>query len=378
MKKRIFVLGGAGNMASECTRDLLRADDIGEVVIGEINLDAAHRLAAELNDPRVKVVLVDVTDHDATARQVQGYDVLMNGLYFGLFDHALAVACQAKIDYADLISEPTPEQYRQVREAGITAISGLGLTPGLSNVLAQHGANQMEQTEEIHIHWVSLRTMAPSPGLLDTILWELAPQCATRQYYFCGRFVPTPPFEGSKVVRFGDPVGEQVVYYVPHTETVTLARNIPGVQYVSVRGTWRPRLMDDVRILNKYGLLDDEQVTVGDGKVKMRELTRNRLWQTLGGKVDADLWAFFLNVEVIGRVGQEVKRYIYDATHPVHWHDRATAKMTGISASVGVILLARHGRTKVGLLDPEAYYDPREYLAELALRQEIKVTQKVV
>jgi saccharopine dehydrogenase-like NADP-dependent oxidoreductase len=377
MKKRIFVLGGAGNMASEGTRDLLKAPDIGEVAIGEVNLEAAHRLAGELNDPRVKVIPVDVTDHADAVQKIQGYDVLMNGLYFGLFDHALTVACQAKVDYADLISEPTPEQYHQAKEAGITAISGLGLTPGLSNVLARHGANHLDQTEEIHIHGVSFRTSAPSQGLLDTILWELATPCPTRQYYFRGRFVPAAPFEGSKVVRFGDPVGEQVVYYVPHTETGSLPRHIRGVQYVSVRGTWRPRLMEDVRILNQYGLLDNDTVTVGNRQVRVRDFVRDRIWQTQGGKVDADLWTFFLNVEVIGRLGQETRRYIYDVTHPATWGERATAKMTGINASVGVILLARHGRTKVGLLDPEEYYDPGEFLAELAIRRDIKVMERL-
>ncbi len=377
MGKRIFVLGGAGNMASECTRDLLRSPDISEVVIGEANLPAAHRLATALNDPRVTVVPVDVTDHADTAQKVQGYDVLMNGLYFGLFEHALAVACQARVNYADLISEPTAEQYRQVKEAGITAISGLGLTPGLSNVLARHGANHLDQTEEIHIYWVSFRTIAPSQGLLDTILWELATPCATRQYYLHGRLVPAAPFEGSKVVRFGDPVGEQVVYYVPHTETVTLPRHIPGVQYVSVRGTWRPRLMEDVRILNKYGLLDDDLATVGDQQIRVRDFVRDRIWQTQGGKVDADLWAFFLNVQVTGRQGQQIVTYVYDVTHPATWGERATAKMTGINASVGAILLARHGRTKTGLLDPEEYYDPAEFLAELATRRDIKVTEMV-
>lgn len=355
MKKCIFVLGGAGNMGSELTRALLQFEEIGEVVIGEFNLAAAERLASELDDPRVQVVFTDVTRIEETAEKVCGCDVLMNATYFGFFDAAISIACQARIDYADLISEPTAEQIDSVRHAGITAISGLGCTPGLSNVLVRHGANQFEETEEIHIHWISFRTVAPSEGLMDTIIWELAADCPTRQYYLNGRFVVIPPFYGSKVVRFAEPLGEQVVYYMPHTETVSLARSIPGVKYVSVRGTWRPELMNDFRVLNHYGLLDRSKVEIDGKSVLVADVTRKRMWQTHGGRTDQQLWGFFLNVEVLGRCQGSLTRYVVNVSHPVEWKERSTAKMTGIPAAVGAMLLARHGRRETGLLYPENY-----------------------
>ena len=48
--------------------------------------------------------------------------------------------------------------------------------------------------------------------------------------------------------------------------------------------------------------------------------------------------------------------------------------MTGICAAVGVQLLGRHGRTQPGFVDPEAYYDPEEFLAELGGRENVDVT----
>ena len=374
---RIFVLGGAGNMGSEVTRTLLRFPEVKQVAIGEYNLGAANRLAAELNDPRVRVVSVDVTKVGETAAKLEGYDVLMNTTYFGFFDHAIQVAVKAKIDYADLISEPTPEQEEMVRKSGITAVSGLGLTPGLSNVLARQGANQFQATEEVHIHWVSLRTVAPSEGLMDTIIWELATECPTRGYSLNGRFTVVPPFEGSKQVKFAEPVGEQTVYYVPHTETVSLSQNIAGVKYVSVRGTWRPSLMEDFRVLNRYGLLDSAEVEVNGVCQKVSDVARKRIWQMHGRQIDSNLWAFFINVEVIGRRAGEWKRYVANVSHPVDWKDRTTAKMTGIPAAVGAMLLGRNKRKQTGIVYPENYYDPAEFLHELAMLECIKVEESV-
>ncbi len=375
MTKRIFVLGGAGNMGSELSRALLHLKEIDEVMIGDFNRDAAERLATELADPRVRFAYADVTRLEEMVEMLRGYDVLMNATYFGFFDAAIRVACQARIDYADLVSEPTAEHIAMVHQAGITAVSGLGCTPGLSNVLARHGANQFEETEEIHIHWASFRTVAPSEGLLDTIIWELATECPTRMYYLNGRFVAVPPFHGSKVVRFAEPLGEQVVYYMPHTETVSLARNIPGVKYVSVRGTWRPDLMNDLRILNRYGLLDRAEVDIKGNRVPVAELTRRRMWQIYGGRTDQQLWAFFLNVEVFGRRQEALQRWVANASHPVGWKERSTAKMTGIPAAVGVLLLGRHGRRKIGFVYPEEYYDPSEFLQELKKLQSIKIEE---
>lgn len=377
MGHRIFVLGGAGNMGTELTRALLKFPDVEQVAIGELDRDAAEKLAAGLNDPRLQVVRTDVTRIEETAEKVRGYDVLMNATYFGFFDAAIRVACRAQIDYADLISEPTAEQTAMVHEAGITAISGLGCTPGLSNVLARRGADHFEETEEIHVHWASFRTVAPSEGLIDTIIWELADECPTRQYYLNGRFAVVPPFHGSKLVRFGKSMGEQVVYYMPHTETVSLAKNFAGVHYVSVRGTWRPELMDDFRTLNRYGLLDKAHVEVSGGKVVVADVVRRRMWQVHGGRKDEQLWGFFLNVEVLGRQQGRLGRCVMNASHPATWKEHSTARMTGIPAAVGAVLLARHGRRKTGIVYPEEYYDPAEFLSELQVFESIKIEESM-
>jgi alpha-D-ribose 1-methylphosphonate 5-triphosphate synthase subunit PhnH len=51
---------------------------------------------------------------------------------------------EAGINYADLISEPAEEHFASAEKAGLTAISGLGATPGLTNVLAAKAANWLE------------------------------------------------------------------------------------------------------------------------------------------------------------------------------------------------------------------------------------------
>ena len=357
------MLGGAGEVGAAISRDLAAAPEVDELVIADLDSARAESLAAEVGGTASSTG-VDLRDRAAGLRLLAGADLLMNCTSFAWFDDVLGLALEAGVDYADLLSEPTAEQREAVRAAGITAISGLGATPGLSNVLVRHAADELGELEEVHISWVSFRTIAPAPGLLDTILWELSDSCPTRQYFQNGRYVRAGFMEGSRLVEFAEPVGRQRVYYVPHTEVTTLPRRFPALRFCAVRGTWRPELMEDMRVLNKYGLLDEAAL----------EHTKARIWERFGGQRDMAPWTLFVNVEVIGSRGGTAVRRVYDVSHPLEWGQEGTGRMTGVCAAVGAQLLARHGRTETGFVDPEAYYDPAEFLDELGGRGSVDVT----
>jgi lysine 6-dehydrogenase len=360
----VVVLGAAGEVGKTLTADLGACPEIDHVVAADLARDEVEALAA--GRERVSAAPVNLRDREQVLRLLHGCDLLVNCTSFSLFDVVIDLAMSAGIDYADLLSYPSQEQVRAVEESGITAISGLGLTPGLSNVLVAHAADELDEIEEAHIAWMSFRTIAPSRGLLDTILWELSEDCSTREYFQNGRFHQAGPMEGSRLVDFADPAGRQRVYFVPHTEVRTLPRHFPSLAFCAVRGTWRPKLMDDVRVLNEYGLLN--QATL--------EATKEVVWDRFGGERDVAPWMLFLNVEVVGTQNGETVRRVYDVSHPTDWNQAATGRMTGLCAAVGAQLLARHGRTHAGFVDPEVYYDPHEFLVELARREGVSVARR--
>jgi lysine 6-dehydrogenase len=365
---RVVVLGGAGEVGAEVTRDLAAVDEIDSLVIADIDERRAAEIARELERPDVVAVGLDLRDRGAALAALDGADVLMNCTSFALFDEVLALALAAGIDYADLISEPSERQRQAATDAGITAISGLGASPGLSNVLVRHAAGELDDVHDVEISWLSSRTVAPTPGLLDTILWESSEDCPTRRYYRDGRHHRAAFMEGSRMVEFAPPLGRQLVYYVPHPEVTTLPRNLPSLRACAVRGSWRPELMQDMRVLERYGLLSADAL----------EATKRAIWQRCGGARDSGAWMLYVNVEIGGtRDGSLVKR-TYKVSHPVQWGEQGMARMTGIPAAVGAQLLARHGRTAPGFVDPEEYFDPLEFLAELERRRAVVIARDEV
>lgn len=363
---KVIVLGGAGEVGLEVTRDLALCGEIDDLVIADLDGERARRIAAELpqaNGAGPTAIELDVRDRPRALEALAGANLLMNCTSFELFDDVIEMAIAARVDYADLISEPTEPQRRAAEEAGITAISGLGATPGLSNILVRHAHEQFDELHEVHISWMSLRTVAPTPGLLDTILWELSEDCQTRQYFQNGRYERAAFLDGSRLVTFAPPVGAQRVYYVPHTEVTTLPRHFPTLRFCAVRGSWRPELMEDMRVLQHYGLLS----------AAMLESTKRTIWDRFGGQRDSAPWMLYVNVDVIGARGDEAVQRTYRVSHPPDWGQGGVARMTGIPAAVGAQLMARRGRTAAGFADPEIYYEPYEFLEELDRRHAITV-----
>jgi saccharopine dehydrogenase (NAD+, L-lysine-forming) len=362
---RVALIGGAGEVGAEIARDLARVDEIDSLLIADLDGRRAAELAGELASERAQVSAreIDVRDSESALAVLAGADLLMNCTSFALFEHVLVLALMARVDYADLISEPEERHRREAERAGITAISGLGASPGLSNVLVRHFADAIDELLEVEISWISLRAVAPTRGLLDTIMWELSEDCVTRAYYRNGRHHRAAFLEGSRLVEFAPPVGRQYVYYVPHTEVATLPRHFPTLRDCAVRGSWRPELMQDMRVLERYGLLAGPAL----------EDTKQAIWLRCGGSRDSVPWMLYVNVELRGtRDGKPVTR-TYKVSHPADWGQRGVARMTGVPAAVGVQLLARHGRGAAGFVDPEEYYAPLEFLAELEQRQSIVV-----
>jgi saccharopine dehydrogenase-like NADP-dependent oxidoreductase len=359
---RVVLLGGAGEVGEEIARDLARVPEIDELVIAGRNGPRAAALADELG-ARVTAQELDVRDRDASVSLLRGASLLMNCTSLQLFDDVLELALDARVDYADLLSEPSGEQRHAARRAGIMAISGLGVTPGLTNVLVRQAADELDELHEVDISWISLRTIAPTPGLLDTILWELSEECPTRRYYHNRSYRQAAPLDGSREVEFAPPVGRQVVYYVPHTEVSTLPRHFPTIRDCAVRGSWRPDVMADIRVLHRYGLLSGDRL----------ELTKRAIWERYGGQRDDRAWMLYVNVETVGTRGDQIVHRTCRVSHPAEWGDRGVARVTGLSAAVGALLLARNGPMATGFVDPEEYFVPAEFISELERRDGITI-----
>jgi lysine 6-dehydrogenase len=368
---RVLSLGGAGAVCQHATRDLAEFSDFAEIVIGDYDMNAAERLAAEIGDPRIKVQRVNAEDYAGLVQLFREFDVILNGLPWK-YDMAVTKACmEAGVSGLDVSTEEDQWDYdATAKEEGIVFIPGMGATPGITNAMARRGADQLDEVDDIQINFAAFRCPAPSPGLLITFLWEFHPGTESRLYYENGEFIWTAPFAGLKTVNFPGPIGEQEVCYIPHPETRTMPKSL-GAKSVSVRGCFPPHAMRLARAMLESGLYSEEKIKVKGIETTAFEMMYEILLAIPESK-ETPLWAYGLVVEVLGKKnGRRVKHTLWNRHPPQEdWGGKAAYyKNIAIPLSIGVQMIARGEVPHRGVLPPETAIDPGIFFAELARRR---------
>ena len=382
-------------MGNAATRDLASSSDFQQITIADVDQTKAQDLANELGGASVAArpsknqgsggpgpalvdaKAVDVTNVEGLTTLFADYDIVLNctSYAFGLgITHAAIAAKKPLLDLGGLYN--TPKQLaltEEAKAAGVTIVLGMGATPGVTNLMARAGSTRMKEVDSIHIHFATYRSIAPSPGLLSTVLDEFSPS-TKRFYHEKGELIECAPFEGEKKVAFDAPIGAISAWFVPHSETHTLPRFIPGVKRVDVRGTWCPEIMHALKHYNEIGLLDVEANEQGVvPKEALRAIFLKNDWPQVSD------WRFYVNVEVKGRNEHSSVTATYNLSHPGsdQWGHSCTGKVTGIPASIGAQMIAAGRALSPGVLGPEAAFEPWPFFAELAKR-DIKVREEIL
>ncbi|MGB6422350.1 MAG: saccharopine dehydrogenase NADP-binding domain-containing protein [Anaerolineales bacterium] len=374
---RVLVLGGAGAVCNETTRDLAEYSDFGEIVVADYNLEAAQALVEEIGDQRLMAMHFNAEDYDAMLKLFPGFDVVVNGLPWK-YDLPVTKACvEVGVNGLDVSTEEDQWSYDlEAKEKDILFIPGVGATPGITNVMARSGADQMDQVEEVQINFAAFRCPAPAPGLLITFLWEFHPKTEERTYYKNGEFIWVGPFEGLQTVNFPGQIGEQEVCYIPHPETRTMPKSL-GAKAVSVKGCFPPHAMRLAKAMLESGLYSEEPITVKGIETTSFEMMHEILLELPETK-QTPLWAYGLVVDVIGkRDGRDITIRFWTQHPPMEeWGGKAAYyKNIAIPLSIGAQMIARGDIKAKGVQPPESVLDPGIFFAELEKRG-ITVKQK--
>lgn len=374
---KVFCLGAAGRISRESVLDLVQYSDFDTITIGDYNYEEALRVAQWLNDSRVSVVKIDVNKTDEAAALMQGYDVVMDGTQITLNGKSTECIAKAGCHGVNLNGFGEENQWDGLfRRAGKACVPGFGMTPGTTQMMAMHLANQLDTVEEVYVSHGAFRPFAFSKSITETTTYEYDPDLPSRVVFEDGQFLQVKPFARPRRVKLPEPYGDTVQYIIPHSETVTLAQALKdkGVRRIEVRGTWPQQNMNLVRGLYDYGILRNPKVRVGDTEVGLMTLIGDYLVESEQGKT-TELYGYALHVEVIGTKNGQRKQGILYHTHPASdgsvpgWEGlRAYTRNVGIPLAIAAEQLAKGAVRKTGVLIPEEAFDPEVIFAELEKR----------
>jgi len=144
MKKVLVV--GTGAQGGPCASILSRQKDVSNIVLGDIDVGLATRVKEKIKSDKVTVMKLDASKIEEIEKAARGSDVIINLTPLDFNVNIMGVALSSGIPYVDAASwndvfevdskfEKTDSEFKQ---AGLTAFTNCGATPGISNVMARY------------------------------------------------------------------------------------------------------------------------------------------------------------------------------------------------------------------------------------------------
>ncbi|ANE46226.1 saccharopine dehydrogenase [Paenibacillus swuensis] len=366
---KIFCLGGAGNICREAVLDLVQHSDFKQITIGDFNEEEGHKVVAWLDDPRVDFVQVNVRNHEDTVARMRGYDIVMDGTTITLNGLSTAAIAEAGCHGINLngFGEEDASHDTFLRN-GRTCLPGFGMTPGLTQMMAMHAANQLDEVDEVRVSHGSYRPIAFSKSITETTTYEYDPALPGRVVYENGEFIQVPPFARPREIALPQPYGTATQYIIPHAETKTLAKALASknVKLIEVRGTWPPQNMALVKALYDYGFLRNDSIRINGAEAGIMDCISQYLYNSKEGK-ETELYGYALHIEVTGTKDGKRVQNILTHTHPPSdgsvegWEKlRAYTRNVGIPMAIAAELIAKGLVRQTGVVTPEeAFEDPQ-------------------
>ncbi len=372
---RMLVLG-AGLQGSACAFDLLQNDDVEEVRLADLKIDQLPPFLASHVGKRLTPVRLDVRDRAAAMVHIEACDAVMSAAPY-YFNRDLAEwAIAGKAHFCDLggnteIVHEQKAMHAHALAAGVSIIPDCGVAPGMVNILAQYGIEQLDTVDAVRIYVGGL-PQHPEPPLNYQIVYSLE---GVLDYYTTlswvirdGKRTQVKALSEIAPVEFPAPLGTLEAFHTAgglSTLGFRYEGKIPLMEYKTLRYPGHARIMEAIRDL---GLLDLEPVTVKGQQVVPRDVAVAVMNPRLTKPKSKDLVA--LRVTVTGtKAGKAATKEWslvdkYDEQHGIS----AMMRCTGYSLAITGLMQVRRQVKGLGVLTPDESMPGAAYIAELAKR----------
>lgn len=370
---KILVLG-AGRMGHGAVYDLIHnSPEVESVTVADFDLGKAVEVAEKVGG-KVSATQIDASNYEAVAELMKPHDSAISCVNYWYNVELSRAAIETGTNFCDLggnnyIVDEQLALDTAAKNAGISIIPDCGLAPGMVSVLAMHGANRLDETEEIHIRVGGL-PQNPQPPLDYQLVFSV--EGLINEY-----------IEVARVIR-----GGEIKEVESMTELEDLSfDNFPALEAFQTSGgtsTLPETFLGKIRELDyktiRYsghcekfktmidlGLCSSEEILVDYARLTPRKVFAELLQKHL----PADEPDYVLvRLEFAGTKDGARKRFRYDI---VDKFDEATGlsammRTTAFPASIIAQMTARGDVLERGATPQEKAIDAEKFVAELARR----------
>jgi saccharopine dehydrogenase-like NADP-dependent oxidoreductase len=381
MKVLVVGVGGVGSAFAAIAQ---RRPAFAHVALADVSLERAQSLVQQLGEPdRFSAERIDAGDRAALIELMRRLDpdAVLNACDPRFNEPIFDAALEARVTYLDMamtLSRPDPRlpyerpgvmlgdyqlaQHERWKEAGVQALVGIGVEPGLSDVFARHAADELFSTvEEIGVRdgadlVVEGYEFAPTFSIWTTIEECLNPPLIWQRER--GYFT-TPPFSEPEVFLFPEGIGPVECVNVEHEEVVLIPRWV-DCSRVTFKYGLGAEFIGVLRTLQKLGLDSVEPVRVRGVDVAPRDVVAAvlpdpaTLGERMSGRTCAGTWVTGSDLE-----GTPRSTYLYHVVDNEftmrEYGTQAVVWQTAINPVAALELIDEGVWQATGVLGPEAF-----------------------
>lgn len=350
---KVLILGGAGDIGSAIA-EMLCSLNVDQVIIGDVNLAKAEEISKTLKPMghEVYACKVNALNVDSLKEASTGVDIVINAVG-PFYKYGFSIEknlVKLGLNFIDVCDDyDATEKILGLDEEAVKkelcGITGLGWTPGLSNILTLEASKRLGEVDDIHIYWIG--SAADSKGL--AIVMHLFHALIGKvPMYLGGEYVYVDAGSSGVNVDFPKPIGNIKLYYTGHPEPITIPRYLKVRSSVTIRGGLVPSWQNS---FTKF-LLKTLKI---DSDVKVENLAKwihkiEDVFRAGGLRLSA------VRVDVDGG-GKKVSYVAMDRMR----------KLTGLPAAIGAVKIVKRELDFKGVKPPEAVIqDPGSFLDDLS------------
>jgi saccharopine dehydrogenase (NAD+, L-lysine-forming) len=380
---RVVVLGGCGTVGTVAVRTLAGMDDFSEIVIADINYEKAQQRVSEIGGACSDAIQVDATDPQSIKNAIRGSDVVLNvcGPFYKLGPIVLKAVIEERINYVDVCDDYDATRLllkmnENAKQQGISVLTGMGSSPGISNLLVKFCADQMldevDSIDILHAHGGE-----PSEGAA-VVAHRIHSMISPIPMYLNGEFTTVDYFgEDGKALEIDVDfhcVGKYKCYPYPHPETITLPNYIDCKRVTNLGCVIPVEYYDLIRDIARLGIVGDGPITVNGQQVIPLDFSiayilnsRERILREIKFGEQRGC----LKIVVKGILDGKPHQFDFSLASV----GQSMGEGTGIPAAIGASLMQSGKITEKGVLPPEGCVNPWEFL--MAVREQLAVSGSV-
>ena len=374
---------GAGGVGTVVAHKVAQNPDVfTEIVLASRTKSKCDAIAKAIGSDRITTDQVDADNVNELIKLFNTHkpDIVIN-VALPYQDLTIMDACLAcGVNYLDTANyEPLDEakfEYKwqwayqeRFKEAGLTAILGCGLDPGVSGVYTAYAAKHY--FKEMHyLDIVDCNAGDHGKAFATNFNPEINIREVTQKgkYYENGKWIYTEPHEIHKPLNYPN-IGPKESYVIYHEELESLVKNYPTLKRARFWMTFGQEYLTHLRVIQNIGMARIDPIMYNGVEIvpiqflkavlpNPGELGENYVGETSIG----------CRIKGIDKDGKEMTYYVYNncSHHAAYLETGAqgVSYTTGVPAMIGAMMFLKGLWKKPGVYNVEEF-DPDPFMEQL-------------